>query len=144
MRVFDFGWVEGTRGWGSDGVGQMRLLLHATDPDSLEHRLGEAYSKGCVRIPTSLNAFIDHYGLLDADYEQAMTKGEKLWVLRLDRTATPWSGRYLVIIDSRSTGRPFWSPAPATTRASNNRIPRARKGLEQPQSSGIGESIGKQ
>jgi hypothetical protein len=113
MRVFDFGWVQGERGWGRGGLGQMRLLLHATDPDYLEPHLGVAMSRGCIRIPATFNTFIDHYGLLDADYEQALENGKKLWVLRPDRTPTPWSGRYLVIVDSGSTERPAWSPEPA-------------------------------
>lgn len=113
MRVFDFGWVQGERGWGRGGQSQMRLLLHATDPDYLEQHLGEVTSKGCIRIPATLNTFIDRYGLLDADYEQAQANGKKLWVLLPDRIPTPWSGRYLVIVDSGSTARPAWSPEPA-------------------------------
>jgi hypothetical protein len=113
MRVYDFGWVQGERGWGRGGQSQMRLLLHATDPDYLEPHLGVAMSKGCIRIPATLNTFIDRYGLLDADYEQAQANGKKLWVLRPDRIPTPWSGRYLVIVDSGSTERPAWSPEPA-------------------------------
>ena len=113
MRVYDFGWVRGKRGWGSGGLSQMRLLLHSTDPDYLEPDLGEVMSKGCIRIPATLNTFIDRYGLLDADYEVALAKGKKLWMLRADRMATPWSGRYLVIVDSGSTARPAWSPKPA-------------------------------
>ena len=89
MRVFDFGWVQGERGWGSGGQNQMRLLLHATDPDYLEKLLGKPSSKGCIRIPATLNTFIDRYGLLDADYEQAQANGKRLWVLRPDRTPTP-------------------------------------------------------
>jgi hypothetical protein len=115
MRVFDFGWVQGERGWGQGGLGPMRLLLHATDPDYLEQHLGKPWSKGCIRIPATLDIFIDRYGLLDADYEQALTNGRKLWVLRPDRTSTPWSGRYLVIVDSGSTERPVWSPEPTAT-----------------------------
>jgi hypothetical protein len=110
MRVFDFGWVQAERGWGRGGFSQMRLLLHATDPDYLEPLLGKQWSKGCIRIPATLNIFIDHYGLLDAGYELALENGKKLWVLRNDRTPTPWSGRYLVIVDSESTERPVWSP----------------------------------
>lgn len=113
MRVFDFGWAEGVRGWGKGGTSQMRLLIHATDPDYLEKYLGVARSKGCIRIPETLNIFIDRFGILDADYELALANGEKLWMLRADRTPTPWSGRYLVIIDSGSTERPAWSPQPA-------------------------------
>lgn len=115
MRVFDFGWVQGERGWGRDGQSQMRLLLHATDPDLLEQHLGVAMSKGCIRIPATLNTFIDRYGLLDTDYEQALANGKILWVLRPDRIPTPWSGRYLVIVDSGNTARPAWSPGPAKT-----------------------------
>lgn len=112
MRVFDFGWAEGERGWGKGGLSQMRLLMHATDPDYLEQHLGKAWSKGCIRIPTTLNTFIDRYGLLDADYEQALAQGKKLWVIRTDRIPTPWSGRFLVIVDSGITERPAWSPNP--------------------------------
>jgi hypothetical protein len=113
MRVYDFGWVQAERGWRQGGLGQMRLLLHATDPDYLEPHLGQQWSKGCIRIPATLNTFIDRYGLLDADYETALANGKTLWVIRADRLATPWSGRYLVIIDSDSTERPAWSPEPS-------------------------------
>jgi hypothetical protein len=112
MRVFDFGWVQAERGWGRGGLSQMRLLLHATDPDYLEQYMGVPMSKGCIRIPDTLNIFMDRYGLLDADYEQALGSGEKFWVLRQDRSPTPWSGRYLVIVDSGNTERPVWSPVP--------------------------------
>lgn len=112
MRIYDLGWVQAQRGWGCEGEGEMRLLMHATDPDTLEPWLGEPQSKGCIRIPASLNDFIDRYGILDADYERALAEGKKLWVLRRDRTPTPWSGRYLVIVDSGRTERPAWSPAP--------------------------------
>lgn len=113
MRVYDLGWVQAQRGWGCGGESEMRLLMHATDPDHLEPYLGETQSKGCIRIPATLNDFIDRYGLLDANYEQALAEGRILWVLRRDRTPTPWSGRYLVIVDSGSTERPDWSPAPS-------------------------------
>lgn len=112
MRVYDFGWVDGERSWGRGGYSPMRLLMHATDPDYLEQHLGEPMSKGCIRIPATLNEFIDRYGILDADYEQALASGKKLWMIRPDRTPTAWSGRYLVIVDSGSTERPAWSPAP--------------------------------
>lgn len=112
MRVYDFGWVQGERGWGRGGLSPMRLLMHTTDPDYLEHYLGEPMSKGCIRIPATLNTFIDRYGILDADYEQALANGKKLWMIRPDRTPTSWSGRYLVIVDSGRSERPAWSPKP--------------------------------
>lgn len=116
MRVYDFGWVQAERGWGRGGFGTMRLLVHATDPDYLEQHLGKQWSKGCVRIPATLNTFIDHYGLLDGDYELALQAGKSFWVLRPDRAPTPWSGRYLVIVDSGSAVRPAWSPEPQVKR----------------------------
>ena len=77
QRVYDFGWVIGERTWGAGGRSPMRLQMHATDPDKLEQRLGRADSKGCIRIPASLNRFIDRYGILDADYELAVARGER-------------------------------------------------------------------
>lgn len=108
MRVYDFGWVEAERGWGPHGTSLMRLQVHATDPDLLEKFLGNERSKGCIRIPATLNTFIDRYGLLDADYEAEVKEGRQLWVLRPDREQTPWPGRYLVVVDSGRTARPNW------------------------------------
>jgi hypothetical protein len=112
MRVFDFGWVLAQRGWGPGGSSPMRLQMHATDPLLLEPRLGRAESKGCIRIPATFNVFMDRHGVLDADYEQALLKGKSLWVLRADRQPLSWPGRYLVIVDSRTSVRPAWSPSP--------------------------------
>jgi hypothetical protein len=117
MRVFDFGWVTGRRGWAL-GEQEMRLQLHATDHERLEPRLGERASKGCIRIAATLNAFIDRYGLLDAAYEEAMAAGREFWVLRSDRTPAPWAGRYLVVIESARSERPAWSPVPGEGAAS--------------------------
>lgn len=116
MRVFDFGWVKAERGWGPGGQSAMRLQMHATDPVTLEPRLGRAESKGCIRIPASLNAFVDRHGLLDLDYEAAQAAGRPQWILRPDRTPIPWPGRLLVVIDSQRTERPGWSPAPSAGR----------------------------
>lgn len=114
MRIYDLGWAEGERGWGKGGVSQMRFQMHATDPDRLEPLLGIRHSKGCVRIPASLNVFLDHYGILDAEYEALVASGRSLWVLHSDRQATPWAGRYIVVVDSERKARPAWSPAPGT------------------------------
>jgi hypothetical protein len=111
MRVFDFGWVIGERTWGRRGLSPMRLQVHATDPDVLEPRLGSAASSGCIRISASLNQFLDKYGLLDADYEAALERGVELWMLPRDRTPTPWSGRYLVVVESDRARRPSWVSA---------------------------------
>ncbi len=120
MRVFDFGWVMATRGWGKGGVSPMRLQMHATDPARLEPRLGRPESKGCIRIPAALNTFLDRHGVLDADYEAALERGASVWVLRADRRPLPWPGRWLVIVDSQAPRRPAWA-APALAQSASGR-----------------------
>ena len=115
MRIFDLGWAQGERGWGKGGMSQMRFQMHATDPDRLEPLLGIRHSKGCVRIPASLNTFLDHYGILDAEYAQLVDSGKSLWVLKSDRQIMPWAGRFIVVVDSQRKSRPAWSPAPGAT-----------------------------
>jgi hypothetical protein len=112
MRVFDLGWQNVPKGWGDGHVIQMRLQVHATDPDALERRLGSAQSKGCVRIPASLNRLLDDYGVLDAEYERQVAAGEKLWVLKDDREPAADAGSYVVVVDSQRDARPQWSPTP--------------------------------
>ncbi len=112
QRVYDFGWAAAPRGWGDGAMGELRLQMHATDPDLAEHLLGSPRSEGCVRIPATLNDFIDRYGLLDEAYLEAQANGSRLWVLRRDRTPTTTPGRYMVVVDSLATVRPAWSPAP--------------------------------
>jgi len=112
MRIFDLGWAQGERGWGKGGISQMRLQIHATDPGRLEPLLGIRHSKGCVRIPASLDAFLDHYGILDSEYAQLVDSGQSLWVLKSDRQIMPWAGRFIVVVDSWRKGRPRWAPAP--------------------------------
>jgi hypothetical protein len=101
MRVWDFGWQTAAKGWGSGETGEIRLLLHATDPDYLERRLGHSASKGCVRIPAAMNRFLDRHGVLDTDYERAATEDPRFAALLLpDRVPTPLAGDALVIVDS--------------------------------------------
>jgi hypothetical protein len=100
MRVFDFGWVRAPKGWGDGRESAMRFQMHATDPDLLERRVGTPQSKGCIRIPGSLNVFLDRYGILDADYQRVVWEGGKPLVLRPDWNPTPWAGRYLVVVDT--------------------------------------------
>jgi lipoprotein-anchoring transpeptidase ErfK/SrfK len=104
MRVWDFGWQRATKGWGTEEEGDIRLLLHATDPDYLEKRLGRPASKGCVRIPAAMNRFLDRHGILDADYERAAKGDPRFEALLLpDRTPTPLAGNALVVVDSSET-----------------------------------------
>jgi hypothetical protein len=109
MRVFDFGWQRVPKGWGDHQVITMRLQMHATDPDLLEQRLGTAQSKGCIRIPATLNHLLDHYGVLDAEYERLLGEGHRLWMLADDREPVADAGRYLVIVDTQRSERPGWS-----------------------------------
>lgn len=111
-RVFDFGWQDATRGWGAGGISSMRLQMHATDPTVLEPRLGRVASEGCIRIPATLNVFLDHHGIIDADYLQAISDGAALWVIKRGQQTIPWPGRYMVIVDSQAVERPAWSPLP--------------------------------
>jgi hypothetical protein len=128
-RVFDFGWQLAERGWGDGGTSQMRLQMHATDPKVLEPRLGRVASEGCIRIPATLNVFLDIHGVLDADYEAAVARGEKLWVLKLDRQTIPWPGRNMVIVDSQAAERPSWSPAPGVKSLPSAAVPRTAEPL---------------
>lgn len=109
MRVYDFGWQRLPKGWGDHAVIQMRFQMHATDPDLLEQRLGTIQSEGCVRIPSRLNQFLDHYGLLDAAYEEQAEGGRRFKVLEGDREPVADAGRYLVVVDSGRGTRPAWA-----------------------------------
>lgn len=102
MRVWDFGWHLAEKGWREDReTGEIRLLIHATDPDYLEQRLGRPASQGCVRVSARMNRFLDRHGLLDADYEQAAASDIRYATLLLpDRTPSPLAGTALVVIDS--------------------------------------------
>jgi len=109
MRVWDFGWQNAVKGWRADGErGDIRLLMHATDPASLEQRLGRPASQGCVRIPSALNRFLDLHGVLDADYERAALVDARFrGLLQPGRTPTPLAGNALVVVD---TGDPLGEP----------------------------------
>lgn len=122
MRIFDFGWVKAPKGWGDQALSRLRFQMHATDPDRLDRRLGTAQSEGCVRTTATFNVFLDHYGILDGDYERAETKGQHFSVLSSGRAPTRWSGRYLVVVDSDRRERPVWArirPASARNRTSD-------------------------
>ncbi|MFO1059390.1 MAG: hypothetical protein U1E53_20780 [Dongiaceae bacterium] len=114
MRVWDFGWQTAVKGWRDDGeTGEIRLLLHATDPDLLESRLGRPASQGCVRIAAAMNRFLDRHGVLDWRYERLAAEDPAIRaVLAPDRTPTPLAGDLLVVFDS--AGRPAATPLAST------------------------------
>ncbi|MFZ5426003.1 MAG: hypothetical protein ACOZEN_03430 [Thermodesulfobacteriota bacterium] len=100
-RVWDFGDQPGLKKY-KDGttISQMRLLMHSTDPDKGEPRLGRIDSKGCIRISHGLNRFLDTYSILDRNYEEWAASKPDSWLLKKDRTPTPFAGKYLIIGDS--------------------------------------------
>jgi hypothetical protein len=101
MRVWDFGWQRAKAGWGEGDELDIRLLMHATDPNYLERRLGQTASKGCVRIAGSMNVFLDRHGVLDADVERAAKTDSRYEDLLLPvRTPTALAGNTMIVIDS--------------------------------------------
>jgi hypothetical protein len=81
--------------------------MHATDPDYLEQRLGRPASEGCVRIPATMNRFLDLHGVLDADYERALRLDDRLGgILLRERQPTSLAGDALVVVDSSLAGSP--------------------------------------
>ena len=70
------------KGGANGAMSVMRLQMHATDPDHLEQRLGTAQSKGCIRIPASLNEFIDRHGVLDGTTRRRSTTAAALGAAR--------------------------------------------------------------
>ena len=102
MRVWDFGWQTAMKGWRADReTGQIRLELHATDPDMLAQRIGRAASQGCIRIPDAMNRFLDRHGVLDADYEHAAVDDIRYRALLLPgRTPSILAGDAMIVVDS--------------------------------------------
>lgn len=119
MRAWDFGWVWAQRGWAEDGSeAPIRFLLHATDPDVLEPRLGRPDSQGCVRIGGAMNRFLDANGIIDAEVErQAAADARAAALLLPDRRPTPLAGRLLIVVDSGSDRVAGARPAPEPRRA---------------------------
>jgi hypothetical protein len=59
---------------------------------------------GCAAQQITRRVLLSH-AILDADYEQVMADGQTFLVLSARREPTPWSGRFLVIIDKRARAR---------------------------------------
>jgi len=104
-RVWDFGFQQGLRQF-SQGVhpSQMRLLMHATDPDFGEPRLGAPDSKGCVRVSAQFNRFLDSRAVLDKHYEEFARANPATWLLRPDRTPVSRPGSLLIIGNTENAG----------------------------------------
>jgi hypothetical protein len=117
-RVWDFGFQKSLKKYKEGNtVSQMRLLMHSTDPDKGEPRLGRIDSKGCIRISQGLNRFLDNFAILDQEYEGwAKTKPDS-WLLKKDRQPVIYPGKYLIVGDSSQ--RQSAAKGLATARASN-------------------------
>lgn len=111
-RVWDMGWQTALKGWlPKHETGQIRLEIHATDPQFLEWRLGHPASEGCIRIPATMNHFMDHYGLIDALYEQAAGYDPRFSaLLPKDREQTPIAGDLVIVVDSGPLTEPKIDP----------------------------------
>lgn len=141
MRVWDFGWQNATKGWGAGETGDIRLLLHATDPEYLERRIGHPASKGCVRIPAAMNRFLDRHGVLDADYERTAKSDVRYAALLLpDRRPTPLAGEALVIVDSSETLPATAQTGPAPH--SGDRSSKTGRSTSDPQLAKLGGIVG--
>ncbi len=68
-------------------------------------RGSDTWHQGVRPHPTTLNRFLDHFGVLDADYEAAAQGGRTMWVLSPDRTPCQGAGRSLIILDSARASR---------------------------------------
>lgn len=105
MRVWDFGWQVAKKGWtevaGKPNSTPIRFMLHATDPDKLEQRLGRPASQGCIRMPATLNRFLDRHGVIDADYERVAITDIRFRALLLpDREPSSLAGDTLIVVHS--------------------------------------------
>jgi hypothetical protein len=79
--------------------------MHATDPLLLEPRMGHPDSEGCIRIPSKMNRFLDHHGIIDARLEEAAADDRRFdALLGSDRDPTPIAGDTVVVIDSSGSG----------------------------------------
>jgi len=101
MRVWDFGWQMARKGWRGNGdEGEIRLLLHATDPGILEPRIGRRDSQGCVRIPATMNLFLDRNGVLDYETGRAAETDRRFAALLGAQQRTTLAGTLMVVVDS--------------------------------------------
>ncbi len=100
-RIWDLGWQRTVKGRGEPM--DIRMLVHATDPDNGEKLLGTIQSKGCIRITARFNRFLDYYGVLDREYEASI---KAKYVLLPNRSPILFAGKFVVIIDSGKSLEP--------------------------------------
>lgn len=97
MRVWDFGWQDATTGWlKKPEVRQIRMQMHATDPQFLEQRLGNPASQGCIRLSAETNQFIDSHAIIDKKIEDS----SQSWTLKKDRTPVSNQGSFVLVVNT--------------------------------------------
>lgn len=107
MRVWDFGWQNAYTGWlKKPEVRQIRMQMHATDPQFLEQRLGNPASQGCLRLSAETNQFIDKYAIIDRKIENS----SMAWTLKKDRTPVANEGSFVLVINTETGHVPTTVP----------------------------------
>lgn len=97
-RVWDLGWQDAQAGWtNSQDIRKIRFQIHATDPYVLEKKLGTPASKGCIRVSSTMNDFLDKYGILDKNFN---TQRPDYFALKKDREITPQNGKFLLVVNT--------------------------------------------
>ena len=100
-RIWDFGWQWSTKPIrGRDEPREIRLLMHATDPDYGESKLGSVQSKGCVRVSAKFNIFVDELGALDRLYVERLTEAKFKAIVSKQYVPHGFEGRFLLVADS--------------------------------------------
>lgn len=97
MRVWDFGWQNAYTGWMKHlEIHQIRMQMHATDPQFLEQRLGNPASQGCIRLSAETNQFLDNHAIIDKNIENS----SMAWTLKKDRTPVNNEGSFVLVVNS--------------------------------------------
>ena len=133
MRVYDFGWQLGTKGWGKAGEGRLRLQMHATDPDMLERRMGTSRSKGRIRIPAAWMFFsISMRFSMPTTTQRSLRENVPTSHEKPDADALV--RRYLEIVDTGPDARPDWPNPEGSPGASRAAV---RKSMRQSGARGL-------
>lgn len=77
-------------------VRQIRMQMHATDPQFLEQRLGNPASQGCIRLSAETNQFIDNHAIIDKKIEDS----SQSWTLKKDRTPVSNQGSFVLVVNT--------------------------------------------
>lgn len=97
LRIWDFGWQHAYTGWlKKPELREIRMQMHATDPQFLEPRLGHPASAGCIRLSAETNRFLDSHSIIDRKIENS----SQSWVLKKDRTPVDNEGSFVLVVNT--------------------------------------------